>query len=261
MTPDYPIHGDESDADLRDGYLAYERISDELRHRERLAAIGRLAAGVAHEIGNPVTGIACIAQNLQHDHPNPLVFQAAQDILRQTQRISTILESLLNFTHAGSVSHTPRTETLPVRACVAEGIALLSLDAAATPVSFENACAGDVCAAGDYQKLLQVLINLLDNARAASNPHARVLVNCRERHDHIIIEVVDHGRGIPAELQQRIFEPFFTTKEPGQGTGLGLALAYSLLQEMGGTIRVRSPVEANSGCCFEIQLPQAAQQD
>jgi len=256
MSADYPFHGDESDTDIVDGYVARQRLAEELRHRERLAAIGRLAAGVAHEIGNPVTGIACIAQNLEHDCPHPDVKAAAEAILQQTRRITTILDSLLNFAHLGSAAAESRCQACPAHRCVDEAVTLLRLDAAATPVCFDNACDGSEAICGDYQKLLQALINLLDNARAASAAGARVTITTTVHDTTLDIAVTDDGPGIAPELQERIFEPFFTTKEPGQGTGLGLALVYSLTEEMQGTVSLQSPVAAGRGSRFTLHLPR-----
>src|SRR5262249_48843736 len=108
-------------------------LEEELVHSERLASIGRLAAGVAHEIGNPVTGIACLAQNLKYDTDHPESLQTADEILKQTHRISRIVQSLVNFSHTGIIG---QPEPMPLHRSIDEAIHLLALNKGARPVQF-----------------------------------------------------------------------------------------------------------------------------
>jgi len=217
-------------------------LEHELTHQERLASIGRLAAGVAHEIGNPVTGIACLAQNLRYDTENPETLEAASQIVKQTQRISSIVHSLVNFAHTGREARTQATEAVNVRNCVSEAVQLLSLDNEARQINYNNDCPTDIIVAGDNQRLTQVFINLLSNARDASPDDAMITIDAQIDDAGAHITVTDHGTGIDQKLQDQIFEPFFTTKEPGKGTGLGLALVYNIINDLGGDISIESPV-------------------
>ncbi|KGE02711.1 ATP-binding protein [Pseudohaliea rubra] len=220
----------------------YQLLQDEVLHNERLASIGRLAAGVAHEIGNPITGIACLAQNLAASCDPAEVRETADDILTQTGRVSRIVESLVNFSHLGSGAGDTRLEPCNLADCVDEAISLLSLDRDARPVAFVNDCRRDTLVLADCQRLLQVFINLLGNARDASGDGAAVTVGDTATGGSAVeIHVDDCGQGIAPELLPRVFEPFFTTKEPGRGTGLGLPLVYSILEDMGGSVRIESP--------------------
>src|SRR5690606_11043878 len=117
-----------------------DRLTQELMHSERLASTGRLAAGVAHEIGNPVTGIACLAQNLRDHEPGAAVAQATRDILTQTQRISRIVQSLVSFAHSGRTDSQTLDEPVHLHHCVHEAIELLKLNKAARPIDWQNAC-------------------------------------------------------------------------------------------------------------------------
>jgi len=236
----------------------YERLEQELLHSERLASIGRLAAGVAHEIGNPVTGIACLAQNLAYEDDPAEVRSAAQDILRQTDRISRIVDSLVNFSHVGSGAGDVHLEPCNLADCVDEAIHLLQLDHQARPLHFENHCDRELLVHADAQRLLQVFVNLLGNARDASPANARVTVSASVQQQRVSIEVEDQGSGIPPALQTQVFEPFFTTKEPGEGTGLGLALVYSIMDDMQGSVHIQSPVgpAEQPGTRFTLQLPR-----
>lgn len=235
----------------------YDRLEQELLHSERLASIGRLAAGVAHEIGNPITGIACLAQNLEFVEDPAEVQETARDILKQTGRVSRIVDSLVNFSHAGSGAGDTYLEPCNLADCVDEAIHLLQLDHQAKPLQFDNHCDRELLVLADAQRLLQVFVNLLGNARDASEPGGRVQVRASSGEGRAIIEVEDEGAGIPADQQSQVFEPFFTTKDPGEGTGLGLALVYSIMEDMGGSVQIQSPVgpPERPGTRLILQLP------
>ncbi|WP_101759151.1 sensor histidine kinase [Oceanicoccus sp. KOV_DT_Chl] len=230
-------------------------LEDELLHSERLASIGRLAAGVAHEIGNPVTGIACLAQNLRYDTDNPESLETAQEILVQTERVSKIVQTLVNFAHAGSEGANRELAPVHIKICADEAIHLLGLNKGAKEVQFENHCDNEYYAIGDSQRLLQVFVNLLSNARDASQPNGLITVSAEATTSQLHIHVTDRGTGINQKLQEQIFDPFFTTKEAGEGTGLGLSLVYSIVDDLGGTINVESPADkVHGGTRFTIRL-------
>ncbi|WP_304639910.1 ATP-binding protein [Pseudomonas sp.] len=234
-----------------------QMLEDELMHSERLASIGRLAAGVAHEIGNPITGIACLAQNLREESDQPEAKEMAEQVLEQTRRVSRIVQSMVNFAHVGS-RHNNANEAVDLAACTSEAIHLLSLNRKGAEVRYVNLCNPDHLAAGDSQRLVQVLINLLGNARDASRDGDNVTIKTVQDEHHILLTVEDQGSGIDREIMDRLFEPFFTTKEPGTGTGLGLALVYSIIEEHYGQITVDSPVDHGTmrGTRFSITLPR-----
>ncbi|MDE0931000.1 MAG: HAMP domain-containing sensor histidine kinase, partial [Halioglobus sp.] len=221
-----------------------ELLEEELLQNERLASIGRLAAGVAHEIGNPVTGIACLAQNLEYESDPKEIRTMAQDILKQTSRVTRIVESLMNFSHTGSYLEKTKLAPANLADCVDEAIHLLALDREAKPVQFDNQCDRELLVLADSQRLLQVFINLLGNARDAcdNNGEVHIRASASASGDQVQIDVEDNGSGIPPALQAQVFEPFFTTKDPGVGTGLGLALVFSIMDDMNGKIHLTSPV-------------------
>ncbi len=229
-------------------------LENELLHSERLASIGRLAAGVAHEIGNPVTGIACLAQNLRYDTDNPESLATGKEILVQTNRVTKIVQTLVNFAHSGSESTNYSQDLVHLKPCIDEAIHLLYLNKDARHVFFDNLCNEDCYALGDTQRLLQVFVNLLSNARDASPLDGRVTVECVTQSEHVFIHVTDSGTGINEKIQDQIFDPFFTTKEPGEGTGLGLSLVYSIINDLGGSISLESPAAENHGTRFTVKL-------
>ncbi|MDT8398280.1 MAG: ATP-binding protein [Pseudomonadales bacterium] len=222
-----------------------ELLEAELTHSERLASIGRLAAGVAHEIGNPITGIACLAQNIRDETHDSELRLMAQQIIEQTQRTSRIVQSLVGFSHSGPNRRGDQEFMSPVSIleCTEEAIQLISLNQKSKDIRYQNHCSSMVQVFTDKQRLQQIFVNLLTNARDASRPGDSVSVTDSINNDRISIIISDQGEGIPVEIQDRIFEPFFTTKEPGKGTGLGLSLVYSITEDLGGSIRIESPTD------------------
>jgi Na+/proline symporter/signal transduction histidine kinase len=218
---------------------ALQSLESELAHSERLASIGRLAAGVAHEIGNPVTGIACLAQNLETDTEDDDARLTSQQIIEQTRRISEIVQSLVGFSHGGPSSNVdPRP--IPVSGCIDEAMRLVSLSHEGRQVSLVNLCREDVHITGDATQLVQVFVNLLTNACDASGPGDRVEIHSSVDGENTLVEVVDQGHGIPEDIIAQVFEPFVTTKPAGQGTGLGLSVVYRIVQGHGGHVVIQS---------------------
>ncbi|MCZ6669186.1 MAG: ATP-binding protein [Gammaproteobacteria bacterium] len=228
-------------------------LEEKLVHSERLASIGQLATGVAHEIGNPVTGIACLAQDMRSDPGDSSSLKSnLEQILTQTDRISNIVSSLVNFSHVGAPLEQP-TEPLSIHHTVNEAIKLVSLSDSGKNLEYINHCDQSIIVQGYSQKLVQVFVNLLKNAGEASSQDQTIIINAEKRGDNVQITVKDFGEGIKEEHLSKIFEPFFTTKNVGEGTGLGLSLTYNIIQEHGGSISVSS--KYGDGCQFGISLP------
>jgi Na+/proline symporter/signal transduction histidine kinase len=230
-------------------------LEAELAHSERLASIGRLAAGVAHEIGNPVTGIACLAQNLREENDPEQLRDSVAAILEQTRRITEIVQSLVSFSHSGQLSRSTRAPMV-LSDSVEEAIRLVRLSHSGRQVVCLNDCDPGLRLLGDRQRLVQVFVNLLTNACHASQPGDTVEVHAHRDGDRLAIEIRDQGCGMPNDVRKRIFEPFFTTREPGEGTGLGLSLVYSIVQDHDGTISVDS--DEGRGTRMLIDLPGLA---
>ena len=226
-------------------------LTRELAHTERLASVGRLAAGVAHEIGNPVTGISCLAQDIRSENYSGDVNTSMEMILTQTERISRIVSSLINFSRSGD-QDSEHYSTFPLTKAVNEAIQLLELQTDKKNIGYQNLVPDTLEIQGDLHQITQVFLNLLSNARDASPADSHIEVAARNEDAHIIVTVTDQGPGIEHALLEQIFEPFFTTKQAGDGTGLGLSLVYSIIKKHGGTIRFEN---LNPGGRMEIKLP------
>ena len=224
---------------------------EQLRHAERLATVGKLASGVAHELGTPLNVVLANAKRLERGEVSSRseVAASARAIERQTERISNIVRQLLGFAR-------PRG---PVRAdcelleLTRESAQMLSSLAAEQGVRISVAGDG-VHAPVDATQLQQVLTNLMINAVQAMPGGGTVSVMvAKESEDHVAISVRDAGRGIPEEVLPHLFEPFTTTKDVGEGTGLGLSVSYGIVRDHGGWISVDTSRE--TGTSFTVHLP------
>ncbi|WP_018140722.1 MULTISPECIES: sensor histidine kinase [unclassified Thioalkalivibrio] len=229
------------------------QMESEIAHGDRLASIGRFAAGVAHEIGNPLTGIASLAQTLPLEDDPDEIRGIADDILAQTRRINVIVQSLITFAHADEGPSAGHFETIALDELLAEAIRLTRL-AGRKDLRFSTTGLEGLHVRGSHATLLQVFINLLTNAEQASPEASTVVIAARTHGRHVQITIDDAGPGIEEASLERLFEPFFTTKPAGQGTGLGLPVAYSIVRDHGGTLIAANRPEG--GARFLLTLPR-----
>ncbi len=226
-----------------------ENLEAELAHSDRLASIGRLAAGVAHEIGNPVTGIASLSQILREESTDPEAREISDEILNQTRRISSILGSLMSFSRGGGDA----TQVFNLHEIIDEALRLVRLTHKGKSMECIGSCDPQLRLEGDRQRLSQMLVNLCTNACDASQPGQRMDIIAVSEQGHVRIEVQDQGEGITLEQQALVFEPFYTTKPPGKGTGLGLAMVYKIVEDHQGSIEVDSA--PGRGTRMVVRLP------
>jgi len=226
-----------------------DTLESELAHSERLASVGRLAAGVAHEIGNPLTGIASIAQNLHHDisssSDEPIVKEQTDDILTQVDRINSIVRSLLTFSHADSITEGSHG-IVDIAERVAEAVRLVRLSPDTRGLHFNISMPNSALVSGDSNLLMQVFVNLINNACDASPEQGTISIEGKISGNELIVDTIDQGTGIAPAARDQMFEPFFTTKPVGQGTGLGLSLAYSIVKNHQGNLRIGRRSEGTS---------------
>lgn len=225
------------------------RMEANARQMLRLADLGEMASGVAHEINNPVAGVINCAELLKSRLPTDNACQGIADrILREGNRIANIVRSLLSVAHPGQAEK----ELFSLRESLDSAMTLYEHKLEKAGIDVTIRMADDLpLFHGDRQKIEQVLLNLLGNAYYALNarfpgvsPEKRmdIKASCRERFggQQICLEIYDQGTGIPKEIIGRIFDPFFTTKPAGSGTGLGLGLCYEIVKLHGGDIQVES---------------------
>ncbi|MFT4714231.1 MAG: signal transduction histidine kinase [Candidatus Azotimanducaceae bacterium] len=235
-------------------------LEEQLLHNERLASIGQLSAGIAHEIGNPITGIACLAQNMKFETEEEEFHLLSDQILEQTGRVSEILQSLINFSYGGRAESLQPYVPVDIKQCVTEAISLLSLSQQNDHINFKNRLKEDCYVLGNAQRLSQVFVNIFTNARDASRPGDVIEIASVSTDGSLTITITDQGYGIPSEKIGQVFEPFFTTKDPGKGTGLGLAIVNTIVQEHHGSISA-TPSSKGSGTCITITVPYFDRQE
>jgi two-component system, NtrC family, sensor kinase len=229
------------------------RLEEQLQQSDKLSSIGILAAGVAHEVNTPLTGISSYAQMLLQQVPeNDPRHHLLVKIHRQTSRASAIVNNLLNFSRVSDA----RLVSVDLHRVLDDTIQLLEAQLRNTAIEVVRNYDEDLPAvAGNAPKLQQVFMNLILNARDAMTLGGRLEIATELSENAVVVKFRDTGGGIPAEHLSKIYDPFFTTKEIGSGTGLGLAVSYGIIQDHGGRIVVDS--RPGEGACFEITLPMA----
>ncbi|MFW6157563.1 MAG: two-component system sensor histidine kinase NtrB [Balneolaceae bacterium] len=229
------------------------RIQEEHAQRsERLATVGHMAAGVAHEVGNPLTAISSMVQVLQRKSNDDFTQQQLKKIREHIQRISKIVRDLVDFSRPAGVEKSSANLNEIIRSAVG----LMQHDARCRDVDFNLRLASNIprieCIPDQiHQVIVNLLLNAVDAMQDTEIPKVeiRTLRNSR----HAVIEVEDEGAGMSEEVKKRIFEPFYTTKEVGKGTGLGLSVSHGIISKLGGNIEVESV--RGKGTRFVIKIP------
>jgi signal transduction histidine kinase len=221
---------------------------------EKLAAIGRLAAGVAHEVRNPLGVIRASASMVQESfEPGEEPHRACGFICEETDRLNGLISSLLDFARPAH----PRLQRVSLEKVVDRALALEAGDLERRKIEVvREAGPGLAELTGDPDQLCQLLLGLVTNAAEALADGGRIAVRSEAGPERLRIEVADDGPGVSLEEAERIFEPFYTTKETG--TGLGLAMTARIVHSHGGTIQVlqgRGTGADGRGACFRIELP------
>ena len=231
-------------------------LYNQLLQAEKMAALGQTISGVAHELNNPLATILTWAERLSDRKTlDESVRRGLETILGESERAARIVRNLLTFARKRQTTRV----MVDVNQVVRETLALRAYEQRVTNVQVIDALAAGLPQVfADGHQIQQVLLNLVINAEQAMlSANGRGVLVVRTWHDpdreSVILEINDDGPGVPDEVQPKIFDPFFTTKEVGKGTGLGLTVAYAIVQEHGGRIRLES--RSNAGASFYVELP------
>jgi two-component system, NtrC family, sensor kinase len=250
---DYRTQTQQQLRNLEEANLALERAQDDLVRSARLASVGRLAAGIAHEVGNPLSAVIGYLDLIRQMSDDPA---AARDLVDRTSkevdRIHRTIRDLLGYARPGTGSPT----NIDVQRVIEDAFATVryqpgfrevdvvrEFEPRVRPVFVEN------------DKLHQVLVNLMLNAADAMEGKGRLIIRLFDVPDEVQLEIEDSGPGLSREVEKHLFEPFFTTKDPGRGTGLGLATSQVLVERMGGQLGARNV--PGGGALFSVHLPAA----
>lgn len=219
---------------------------------ERLAALGQMAAGIGHEINNPLMNIMSLATLIEealadgHD-------DVKNDILmlrKEGQRCARIIQGILNFARENEPSYVP----FDLSNLINETLELLSHRIDSSEINVVTQVNNELIMEGDAGMIQQVLVNILLNAIQASSANADIRINAKKQDTNLIIEIIDQGEGIQGHDFSKIFDPFFTTKSEGEGTGLGLSISYGIIKHHGGSITIANMDK--TGVKVTITLPE-----
>ncbi|MBU1740434.1 MAG: PAS domain S-box protein [Proteobacteria bacterium] len=240
--------------DIRERLRMERELEDthlQLFQAEKMASLGKLAAGVAHEINNPLSGVLIHAQMLSEElAPDHARQGDLQLIVEQTLRVKDILKNLLEFARPTGEAMTG----ISLGANIDQAIKIIANQAAFHDIEIVRDYDPDLPPIiGDTSQLNQVFINLLVNAADAIEGPGRITITTATQGDHVRVQVIDTGSGVSPQHQPKLFDPFFTTKPAGKGTGLGLSTSYGIIKRHGGQISVES--EPGQGTTFVIELP------
>ena len=244
---------------LQEAATRMDELNAQLIQSDKMAALGKMAAGVAHEINNPLAVIIqktgwmedlLMEEDFQKTKNLDEFKTSIRKIEEHVERARKVVHSMLGYARKME----PRLEDVDVNQTLTQTIGLLENYARINNIDIRTDLTPEIpIIASDQSQLQQVFLNLISNAIDAIEKDGRVEVLSRRRGDRIMIEIVDNGPGIPAEMQKRIFDPFVTTKQPGKGTGLGLWVSYDIMEKLGGKISFSS--QARKGTTFTVEIP------
>ncbi|RPH74677.1 MAG: hypothetical protein EHM80_17535 [Nitrospiraceae bacterium] len=228
----------------------FKQIQEQLRKTERIAELGTLASGMAHEIGTPMNVILGRAEYLLQRTTDEGMKKGLATIVTQIERITKVMNQLLAFARR----EPPERRAVDLGEIVEESLEMFQERIVRSRVTVEKALEANLPVVhADRDQLIQVLINLVVNSLHAMPEGGRLRLSLGREDDHVRLGLSDTGHGMPEEIRSKVFDPFFTTKDFGKGTGLGLTVVKGIIEEHGGTILVESAVD--KGTTFWVRLP------
>lgn len=227
-----------------------KRLRRQVDQSEKLAVIGQLAAGIAHEIGNPLASISMIVQILQRRNKDEFTREQLAGVKENIDRISKIVRELVDFSRPPSY----QKQFVQLTDVIRTALGIVKYDKRVKKVKFETDLEGNLPTIEIVpDQMLQVFVNILINALDAIEGNGTIRVKSYYDDDFIYVDITDDGMGMDEQTIAKVFDPFFTTKEVGKGTGLGLSVSYGIVKKAHGDIEINSRI--NEGSTFTVKLP------
>ncbi len=237
-------------------FTEVKKLQQQVDQSEKLVVIGQLAAGVAHEIGNPLTSISSLVQVIQRKTKDEFVSEQLITIKENIDRISKIVRELVDFSRPPSFEKM----IIDITDVVKTALGIVKYDKRVKKVDFKTEFADEIPKVDIVpDQVLQVFVNILINALDAVKGNGIITVKTYKDQDSVYVEIIDDGMGMDQQTLNKIFDPFFTTKEVGKGTGLGLSVSYGIVKKFHGDILVES--ETGTGSKFIVKLPVSKNQN
>ncbi len=231
-------------------YTEVKKLQQQVDQSEKLAVIGQVAAGVAHEIGNPLASISSLVQIMQRTINDESLIDQLATIKENIDRITKIVRELVDFSRPPSYEQM----MISVNDVVKTALGIVKYDKRVRKVKFDTNFDESLPRINIVpDQVLQVFVNIMINALDAIAGEGTITVNSKLSKDKVAVEIIDDGCGMDEKTLGHIFDPFFTTKEVGKGTGLGLSVSYGIIKKFSGKIEVES--EINKGTKFTVELP------
>ncbi len=224
---------------------------------ERLAALGQMAAGIGHEINNPLMNIMSLAALIEESlgDSKEEVKNDLQLLRKEGKRCARIIQGILNFARENE----PRYEEFDLSKMIEETLELLHHRIESAGIQMEKNIETSLLMEGDAGLLQQVLVNVLLNAVQASTPGSTIRLVAKQTGDKLMIEIIDQGIGIQQKDFSKVFDPFFTTKSEGEGTGLGLSVSYGIIRHHNGSITIENMEDRGVKVCITLPLKSQKQ--
>jgi len=245
---------------LSDALEDSQRLQTDLIQSEKLAGIGTLATGIAHEIASPLFGIMGLAEAITDEEDLKEAQKYAAEIVRYCRSIREIMHDLSGYSRSGATSDSTEVD---LRACAEDALRLIGRGKDLGQARIENRIPGGLAIMALQNEVQQVILNLVRNGiqaaseRLGSTEGVEIHLDGGHEEGHIWIEIADNGTGIPEDRLSQLYDPFFTTKPPGSGTGLGLNIVYRILSRYRGSVQARNRPEG--GAVFRLQFPLKSQ--